>query len=349
MHNQKQQHHLKTNNMLPKLAVIVLSIVLLTGISLVPALQIGVNGQVQQQQQQQRPQQQKQVGLSQIIKQIAQGVVTANPGTNAAQVEQVLLQIAKQTAQTASKEQAIQEIRQMSSQVTTYPFGTESQSLAHFATQLASGSTSVMQIAQQIIQEKSSTGKDVSGSVVTKAVQTATGANSNNINQVIRQAAQTLANAAGVPVEYVEAVIIQIALQVSQAQGKAISGQTIFEIANQIAQNPNGILAQAIIQLVKQYMIDNGKTIQTIQIINNVIKTGGSSSKTIIKKFGDPSPPPPKCPTGQHYDSTTGKCVDDTPPCDNDPKPPECVEPDPCDNDPKPPECVEPDPCDNDP
>jgi hypothetical protein len=124
-----------------------------------------------------------------------------------------------------------------------------------------------MQVAQQIIQEKSSTGKDVSGSVVTKAVQTATGATSNNINQVIRQAAQTLANAAGVPVEYVEAVIIQIALQIAQAQGKAISGQTIFEIANQVAKYPNGVLAQAIIQLVKQYMVDNGKTGQTVQII----------------------------------------------------------------------------------
>ena len=83
MHNQQQQH-LKTNNIISKFAVIALSIVLLTGLALVPALQIGVNGQVQQQQQQQQqPQQQKQVGLSQIIKQIAQGVVTANPGTNA--------------------------------------------------------------------------------------------------------------------------------------------------------------------------------------------------------------------------------------------------------------------------
>jgi hypothetical protein len=71
MHNQQQ--HLKTNNIISKLAVIVLSIVLLTGISLVPALQIEVNGQVQKQQQPQ--QQQNQVGLSQVIKQIAQQVV----------------------------------------------------------------------------------------------------------------------------------------------------------------------------------------------------------------------------------------------------------------------------------
>jgi hypothetical protein len=44
-----QQHHLKTNN-ISKLGVLTLSIVLLTGISLVPTLQIGVQGQVQQQQ-----------------------------------------------------------------------------------------------------------------------------------------------------------------------------------------------------------------------------------------------------------------------------------------------------------
>ena len=54
MHNQQQQQHLKTNNnIISKFAVIALSIVLLTDISLVPALQITANGQVQQQQQQQ--------------------------------------------------------------------------------------------------------------------------------------------------------------------------------------------------------------------------------------------------------------------------------------------------------
>ncbi len=52
MHNQQHHHNLKTNNIISKLAVITLSIVLLTGLALVPALQIGVNGQVQQQQQQ---------------------------------------------------------------------------------------------------------------------------------------------------------------------------------------------------------------------------------------------------------------------------------------------------------
>ena len=55
----RNQHmHFLTNKILSKLAVIVLSIVLLTRISLVPALQVGVNGQVQQQQQQQEQPQQ---------------------------------------------------------------------------------------------------------------------------------------------------------------------------------------------------------------------------------------------------------------------------------------------------
>ena len=55
IHKERRQQHLKSNNIITNLAVIVLSIVLLAGISLVPALQIGVNGQVQQQQQQKQP------------------------------------------------------------------------------------------------------------------------------------------------------------------------------------------------------------------------------------------------------------------------------------------------------
>jgi hypothetical protein len=49
MHKEQQRQHLKSNNIISKLAVIALSIVLLTGISLVPALQIGAYGQLVQQ------------------------------------------------------------------------------------------------------------------------------------------------------------------------------------------------------------------------------------------------------------------------------------------------------------
>jgi hypothetical protein len=54
----------------------VLSIVLMPGISFVPAIYLGVYGQ--QEQQQQQLQQQNKVGLSQVIKQIAQRVASAD-------------------------------------------------------------------------------------------------------------------------------------------------------------------------------------------------------------------------------------------------------------------------------
>jgi hypothetical protein len=102
----------------------------------------------------------------------------------------------------------------------------------------------VVQIVQQTVQEKASGGgsKNITQTLSNTAVQQASGG-SKNVNLVIRQAAQILANRAGVSVEKVEAVIIQMALQISQAQGKVITGQFIFQIANQIAQNPNGVLA----------------------------------------------------------------------------------------------------------
>jgi hypothetical protein len=79
MHKEQQRQHLESNNsIISKLAVIVLSIVLLTGISLVPALQIGVNGQVQQQQQQQQQQPNKVIEASGHFanNQIENGTVT---------------------------------------------------------------------------------------------------------------------------------------------------------------------------------------------------------------------------------------------------------------------------------
>ena len=112
-----------------ELGVIALSIVLLTGISFIPVFQAGVYAQ-QPQSQQAPQQQQNRVGLSQVIKQIAQQVATANPGTNATNVYQILVQLAKQTAQTSSQAEAIKEIRQISSQVAAYPFGTLSSTIS---------------------------------------------------------------------------------------------------------------------------------------------------------------------------------------------------------------------------
>jgi hypothetical protein len=257
---------------------------------------------VQKQQQQRQPQQQNQVGLSQVIKQIAQQVATANQGTSAAHVQQILVQLAKQTAQTASQEQAIEEIREISSHIAKYPFGPLSQVLSHFAQQVASGNSNAVQIAQQTVQEKASSGgsQNITQSLSNAAVQQASGG-SKNVNQLIRQAAQIIANRAGVSVEKVEAVIIQMSLQITQVQGKAITGQSIFQIANQIIQNPDGVLAQAILKLVRQD--DGGKSSHTTTIIKNVVKSssrgGGGGvnicngiANCIVRLVPDPKPDP---------------------------------------------------------
>jgi len=83
LHN--RQHLQINNNNISKLAVIILSIALITRISFIPVFQARVYAQ-QPQSQQAPQQQQNRVGLSQIIKQIAQQVATANPGTNATNV-----------------------------------------------------------------------------------------------------------------------------------------------------------------------------------------------------------------------------------------------------------------------
>src|SRR5215204_8914 len=141
------------------------------------------------------------------INQIAQRVASTNPDTNPVQVQQILVQLAKQSAQTASKEKAIEEIRQIYSQVTIYPFGTVSQSLSNFAQKLASGDN-VAYIIEQIIQEKAR-GKNISQSLVNIAVQLVCGG-SGNVNEHVRQAAQIIANQAGVSVEKVESILVQI-------------------------------------------------------------------------------------------------------------------------------------------
>jgi hypothetical protein len=168
--------------------IILLSLVLLSGISFVPAIYVGASVQQQQQPQSQQP---NQIGVSQIIKQIANKVAAANPGTNAASVEQVLTELVKQNAQATSEANAIEEVRQISSQVTTYPFGTVSQSLATFANQSSADSTTLVPTIQKTIQEKKSSGKDISQSVVDTAVQEASGGG-KNVNDLIRQAAQII-------------------------------------------------------------------------------------------------------------------------------------------------------------
>ncbi|MDQ3868759.1 MAG: hypothetical protein M3250_04275, partial [Thermoproteota archaeon] len=210
------------------------------------------------------------------INQITQRISSTNPDTNPVQVQQILVQL----AQTSNEEQAFEEMHQISSQVTTYPFGSVSQSLANIAQYLTSGGN-VAYIMKEIIQEKSS-GKSISQSLVNIALQLSCG-ESTNVNEHLRQIAQIIANQAGISTEKVESILIQIALQIFHSQGKVVTAQSICQIANQVAHNPNGIIAQTILQLVKQDTHDDGKSSETIFHVNKVFNSkddnkGGRSS-----------------------------------------------------------------------
>jgi hypothetical protein len=224
--------------------------------------------------------------ISQIVKQISERVTSANPGTTAVFVEQILTELARQSSQVSSQGNVLQDIY---SQVLTYPYGIESQSLARFASLLSSDSGILLSIVQKIIQEQAS-GSSPSQSIVNIAVQDATGGG-KNVNDEIALAAQIIAKQVpNIPVRNIESIIIQMALEISRAQGKAITGQTIFEIASQIKQNPSGVLTQAILQLAKQDTHDNGKTGETVKVIRKSFQVTDRTekSKGSDKALGQP-------------------------------------------------------------
>jgi hypothetical protein len=227
---------------------------------------------------QSQPSQSGAADVSQIVKQISERVASANPDTSTVFVEQILTELAKQSSQATSQGNILDEIF---SQVLTYPYGIESQSFARFASLLSSDSSILLPIVQKILQEQAS-GKSPIQSIVNIAVQDATGGG-RNVNDEIALAAQIIAKQSpGTPVRNIESIIIQMALEISRAQGKAITGQTIFEIASQIKQNPNGILTQAILQLAKQDTQDNGKTGQTANTVKTIVV---ESKKDNDKKY----------------------------------------------------------------
>jgi hypothetical protein len=72
--------------------------------------------------------------LGQIVKEIAEKVTTANPGPNETFVEQILTELTRQSAQVYNQGNVLDEIY---SQVSAYPYGIVSQSLARFARALS--------------------------------------------------------------------------------------------------------------------------------------------------------------------------------------------------------------------
>ena len=115
----------KTN--MSNLGVIISLIVLLSEISILPSIQIGIYGQQEQQQK---------IGIRKIINDIAQQVASAHPDTNSTHVKQVIEQLSKHSSESSSKAEVNKEIRQIASQVARYPNGIVSQLLSHFAQEL---------------------------------------------------------------------------------------------------------------------------------------------------------------------------------------------------------------------
>jgi CII-binding regulator of phage lambda lysogenization HflD len=109
------------------LGVIISLIVLLSGISIVPSIQVGIFGQQEQQQK---------IGIRKLINDIAQQVASADPDTNSTHVKQGIEQLSKHSSKSSSKAEVNKEIRQIASQVARYPNGIVSQLSCHFAQEL---------------------------------------------------------------------------------------------------------------------------------------------------------------------------------------------------------------------
>ena len=147
------------NKTLSILSLILISVILVTGFTFIPAVRLQAS--VQQPQVQQNTS-----DVSRIVKQIADEVAAANPGTNATFIEQILTELAKLSAQVSTQDNVLEEIY---SQISTYPYGIISQSLARFASLLSTDNTILIPAVQKITQEQAS-GKNVLQSIVNIAV-----------------------------------------------------------------------------------------------------------------------------------------------------------------------------------
>ncbi len=264
---------------IPKLPVITLSVVLLAGLFLAPLppfLQT-VGAQAQNNN--------NSVGISQVINQISTQVAKADPDTNAAHLQRLLTSLSIQTAQTSGESKAIEDIRQISLQVRTYPHGVVSQSLSQLAQQIANNTSNVSPIIEQISQHKSS-GKDVSQAIANVAVQLSNRGLSN-INQQISQTAQLIAKQTGVHPATVESIIRQLSIQTAKIGGPDVASQSVKQIMTELNQNSNGPLTQAIIQLAKLNSNDAGKTGELLKIIKDIVKDSGGGREKGSSGGGD--------------------------------------------------------------
>ena len=125
---------MSNNPSIKRLLFVFITVVLTTGVT-IPTIQS-------------QPSQSGTADVSQIVKQISERVISANPDTDAVFVEQILTELARQSSQVPNQGNILEEIY---SQILTYPYGIESQSLARFATLLSSNSSILIPTVQKII------------------------------------------------------------------------------------------------------------------------------------------------------------------------------------------------------
>jgi hypothetical protein len=125
------------NTYISRQSFIFISLVLVTSIASLPAIQSQSPIQTQTQP--------STADNSQVVKQIAEKVATANPGTTATFVEQILTELTRQSAQVSNQGNVLEEIY---SQVSTYPYGIVSQSLARFARVLSTDNSILIPLDQ---------------------------------------------------------------------------------------------------------------------------------------------------------------------------------------------------------
>jgi hypothetical protein len=188
------------DNILSQLGLIFLSALLVSSFSFIPAFQ----SQASVQQPKVQP---NTTDVSQMIKQIADKVEAANQGANATFVEQILTELSRQTATVSAPDLITRETHDIFSEVSIYPYGTVSQSLAGLANQLSADSTILLPTVQKIIQGKIG-GQSILQSIVNIAVQEASGGG-KNVNDEIALAAQIIAKQSpNIPLRNIEAIII---------------------------------------------------------------------------------------------------------------------------------------------
>jgi hypothetical protein len=261
----------------PKIPVITLSIVLLAGLFLdaLPPLLQTIEAQAQNSNNNNNN---NSITISQIINQISTQVAKTNPGTNAAYLQQLISTLTTHTAQTSGQAKAIENIRQISLQVSTFPHGLVSQSLSQLVQQIANNTSNISPIIQQISLHKSST-KDISQAIVNSALQISNGGLSN-ISQQISLTAQLIAKQTGAHPAKIGSILKQLSIQSAKAGGSDLALKSLQQIISQINKNPtpNVPLIQAIGMLANSD--DMGKTGQLLKIIKDIVKNSRDGKVT---------------------------------------------------------------------